>query len=574
MTEANSVLDIKFDKKIRVALLSSFTINGLEETLRVKCAQEKIEFISYVAGYNQYAQEILNTKSNLYKFDPDITFLILDTRSMMGNFFYSPYSLNTTERKEFVATKTNELLKLIDTFTKNSKSKLVVTNFNIPNYSPYGIIETKTEFSMHDMIHEINSKLKSNLIDKQSVFVYDFNQFVMYHGEANVFDYRKFLFGDIKISLDRIPHLANDLMSYIKAVLGLNKKCIVLDLDNTLWGGVVGEDGFDGIKLGPTSPGNAFMEFQRCLLSYWQRGIILAINSKNNYDDAMQVIKEHPYMILREKHFASMQINWNDKVSNLKEIANDLNIGLNSIVYFDDDPVNREIVSCNMPEVLVVNLPQDPSLYAQALTSLNDFNALQITDEDLSRGKMYLEQKARKELGISVTNLDEFLKQLNIKITMKGADQFTIPRISQLTLKTNQFNLTTKRYQEEDIVKFSQDDTKLVGCVKVEDKFGDNGITSVFIVDKESDSEWNIDTFLLSCRVMGRGVEDAILGHILQKAKSEGVKKVKGMYIPTKKNMPCEHFLSNCGFSKEGEFWSYSLDKSVKMPDHLKVVTE
>jgi FkbH-like protein len=574
MTEASSISDIKFDKKIRIAILGSFTINGLEETLRVKCAQEKIEFISYVAGYNQYAQEILNTKSNLYKFAPDITFLILDTRSIMGNFFYSPYSLNTTERKEFAATKTDELLKLIDTFTKNSDSKIVVTNFNIPCYSPYGIIETKTEFGMRDMIREINSKLSSNLVNERSVFVYDFSQFMMYYGEANVFDYRKFLLGDIKISLDFIPHLANDLMSYIKAILGINKKCIVLDLDNTLWGGVVGEDGFDGIKLGPTSPGNAFVEFQQCLLSYWQRGIILAINSKNNYDDAMQVIRDHPYMILREKHFASMRINWNDKVSNLKEIANELNIGLNSIAYFDDDPVNREFVSSTMSEVLVVNLPEDPSLYAQALTSLNDFNVLQITDEDLSRGKMYLEQKARKELETSATNLDEFLKQLDIKITMKGADQSTIPRISQLTLKTNQFNLTTKRYQEEDIIKFSQGGTKLIGCAKVEDKFGDNGITGVFIVDKESPSEWNIDTFLLSCRVLGRGVEDAILGHILQKAKSEGVKKVKGTYIPTKKNMPCEHFLSNYGFSEEDKFWSYSLNNPVKMPDYIKMVIE
>lgn len=220
-----------------------------------------------------------------------------------------------------------------------------------------------------------------------------------------------------------------------------------------------------------------------------------------------------------------------------------------------------------------VNLPNDPSLYAQTLTSLNDFNVLQITDEDLNRGKMYVQQKARKELESTATNLDEFLNQLNIKIRIKYADQFTIPRISQLTLKTNQFNLTTKRYQEEDIVRFSKDKSKMVGCAQVEDKFGDNGITGVFIVNKDTPTEWSIDTFLLSCRVMGRGVEDAILGHILREAKMQGVEKVKGVYIPTKKNMPCEDFLSNYGFAKDGDLWSYSLNNPIKIPDHLMVVT-
>lgn len=573
ITKANTISNIKFDKKIKLAILSSFTINGLEETLRVKCAEEKIECISYVGGYNQYAQEILNKESNLYKFKPDVTFLILDTRSILENYFYSPYSLNTEQRKEFVETKTSDLISLIKSFTKQSDSKLVITNFSVPSYSPNGIIETKTEFGMHDMIRDMNLRLNSNLINEPSVFIYDFNQFVMRYGETNVFDYRKFLFGDIKISLDLIPRFANDLMGYIKAMLGLNKKCIVLDLDNTLWGGIVGEDGFDGIKLGPTSPGNAYVEFQRQLLAYWQRGIILAINSKNNFDDAMQVIREHPYMILREEHFASMRINWNDKVSNLREIANELNIGLNSIAYFDDDPVNREFVSSGLPEVLSVDLPNDPSLYAQTLMSLNDFNVLQITDEDLSRGKMYVQQKSRKELESSATNLDEFLKQLDIKITIKDANQFTIPRISQLTLKTNQFNLTTKRYQEEDILRFSTDKSKIVGCAQVEDKFGDNGITGAFIINKDTPTEWSIDTFLLSCRVMGRGIEDAILGHILQKAKTQGVSKVKGTYIPTKKNMPCEHFLSNYGFVKDSDSWSYSLNNPIKIPNHLVVVT-
>jgi len=227
-----------------------------------------------------------------------------------------------------------------------------------------------------------------------------------------------------------------------------------------------------------------------------------------------------------------------------------------------------------LPEVLTVDLPKDPSQFVSILTQMNDFNVLKITEEDLTRGQMYLQQKKRTELEKNNTNLEDFLKQLDIKIKIKKADQVTIPRISQLVLKTNQFNLTTKRYQEEDIHKFSQDESVLVGCAQIEDKFGDNGITGVFILKKESPLEWEIDTFLLSCRVMGRGVEDGILGHLLQKAKAEGVKKIKARYIPTKKNKPCEGFLSCYGFKQEGDHHVFQLDDQIKIPHHLVVSEE
>src|SRR5256885_9656011 len=239
------------------------------------------------------------------------------------------------------------------------------------------------------------------------------------------------------------------------------------------------------------------MEFQRSLLALNQRGIILVINSKNNVDDALEVIRKHPHMILREENFASIRINWNDKVSNMKEIAEELNIGLDSIAYFDDDPVNREFMTMNLPEILTLDLPLDPAFYVSILHDINDFNVLKITEEDLKRKDMYLQEKQRKDFEKNVTNIEDFLKQLEIKLKIKKVDQFTIPRISQLTLKTNQFNLTTRRYQEEEIRQFSQDDNMLVGCVQVEDKFGDNGITGVFIVKKENQKEWTMDTFLL-----------------------------------------------------------------------------
>ena len=561
------------DKTVKIAILGSFTLTGLDECLKVKSAESSITYKSYIAPYNQYNQEFFNQSSDFYKFEPDLTFLIIDIRSFFGENFYFPYNVSSEGRKSFVKNKISELENLIQQFNNNLNSKLIITNFNIPSYSPNGIIETKNEFSFHEMIEEINNALRNISKQNDSVYVYNFNNFISKFGEKNIFDYRQFYVGDIQIAFNFIPYLANDLMGYIKPFSSKNKKCIVLDLDNTLWGGIVGEDGFDGIELGHTSNGKAFVDFQKHLLSLWHQGIILTINSKNNYDDAMKVIQEHPNMILREKNFASIQINWNDKAQNLNQIASEINIGTNSMVFFDDDKINQERIKQEFPEVLTIELPKDSSQYSSILKEINDFNVLQRTDEDAKRGEMYAQQRERNELKQSISNIDDFLKQLNIQVKIKKSNEFLIPRISQLTLKTNQFNLTTKRYHEEEIREFTNNKNYEVGCAQVEDKFGDNGITGVYIVDK-NEKNWIIDTFLLSCRIMGRGIEDAILSQILKDAKQNGVEEVRAKFIPTEKNKPSENFLSDFGFKKQENFWIYKLNNDIKSPNHLKVEIE
>ncbi len=570
INKSNEITKI-FDRKIRIALVSSFTINGLSEILKVKSAERNISCMVYEAPYNQYSQEILNKKSNLYKFLPDITFLILDTRNIFGEIFRFPYSISHLERAKIVENKINEIKNLLDKYIENSNSKIIITKLNIPSFSPNGIFESKTEYSFHNMIEDFNKQITKIYLNSENVFVYDFDKFITKNGEDNVFNYSQFFFGDLKISMDFLPTFGQDLMKYVIAYLGLTKKCIVLDLDNTLWGGIVGEDGFNGIKLGPEPPGNAFMEFQRVLLSLHQRGTILAINSKNNFEDAMKVIKEHPYMILKEEHFASMRINWNDKVSNMKEIIKEINIGSDSLVFIDDDPVNREFVKSVFPEILVVNLSDDPSSYVYEIENLIDFSVLKITDEDKNRGKMYLQQKKIIELEKTSTDLQTFLSQLNLKIIIKDVDEFTLPRVSQLILKTNQFNLTTKRYQEMDIEKMIKDSNFIVTCVQVEDKFGDNGIVGVFIIEKENQKEWRIDTFLMSCRIMGRDIEKGIMAHIINKAKENNVQKINADFIPTQKNKPVENLLSDHEFKKDGESWTYIINSEIKLPEYLSI---
>jgi len=564
----------EFDKKIKIGLLSSYSINGLKEILKVKSAERNISCKIYEAPYNQFAQEILNQDSGIYRFSPELTFLIIDTRNIFGELFRFPYSISSSERKQFVEKKIHEIKNLVDKFVEKTNSKLIITNLNIPSFSPNGIFESKIEYGLNEMIKDFNQKLIENYLNSENVYVYDFERFVSKNGEDNVFNYSQFFFGDLKISMEYLPIFGQDLMKFVIGYLGISKKCIVLDLDNTLWGGIVGEDGFNGIKLGPEPPGNSFMEFQRVLLSLHQRGIILAINSKNNYDDAIKVIKEHPYMILKEEHFASIRINWKDKVTNMKELVHEINIGSDSLVFIDDDPVNREFVKSIFPEILVVDLSDDPSSYASTIENIIDFSVLKITKEDKNRGKMYFRQKIINELEESTPDLQSFLSQLDLKIIIKEVDEFTLPRVSQLILKTNQFNLTTKRYQELDIKEMIQDPNFIVGCAQVEDKFGDNGITGVFIIKKESKEEWIIDTFLMSCRIMGRDIEKGIMTFIKNKARESDVKIIKADFLHTKKNKPIENFLPNSEFKKEDKYWTYTIKSEIKFPDYLTVKVE
>ncbi len=571
--ESKKLEELNNAKKIKIAILSSFTVTGLAETIRVKCNKNNINCLTYVSGYNQYNQEILNSKSDLYQFKPEIVFLIIDSKNIFKDIFNFYYVKSKKERKKIVEEKVNEIINLLKTFVEKTNNKIIISNLSIPSYSSLGILETK-DYGISQMILEFNEKLNTRLKNETSIYVYDLLQFFYRFGEQNIAEPHKIMIGDIKITFDYIPYLAEELMGYIKPYLGLNKKCIVLDLDGTLWGGIVGEDGFDGIKLGPEPPGNIFMDFQRWILALHQRGIILAINSKNNPDEALKVIREHKHMILKEEHFAAMRINWIDKIQNMKEIAEEINIDLDSIVFFDDDPRNCEIVKNALPQVLTINLPKDPSFYLPLIQNMNDFNVLKITNEDKKRGKMYYQQKQRNELKSETVNLEKYLEKLETKVTIKNVDQTTIPRISQLTMKTNQFNLTTKRYSEEEIKSMMNDSKIRIVCARVEDKFGDNGITGAFITKIKNKKELYIDTFLLSCRVIGREVEQTIMSFIVNEAKKEGLEKIIAEFIPTKKNSPASDFLSKSGFKKEGKIWVFNTSKEFKKPSIVSLIVK
>ena len=541
-------------KFIKIAFLSNFTITGIAETMKVLCFEHGVYAEHYTAPYNQYAQEILNKSSKLYNFRPNIVFILLDIENLLDDFYYFHYRMNTQQRKKFIQEKFDEIRNLIMILKENTNAKIVINNLFVPYYSSKGIIENKQELGIKRSVQQFNDMLESLSVNDSQLFVFDINSFYSKIGRENICDKKMCYLGDIKISPSALVKLSSEYMGYIFPLTSLTKKCIVLDLDNTLWGGIIGEDGIENIKLGPEKQGKPFLDFQKRLLELFERGVILAINSKNNYEDAIEVLRNHKYMVLKEDNFASMKINWQDKVKNIKEIAEELNIGLDSLIFIDDDKVNRELIRNFIPEVMVIDLPEDPCYYADVIENLKVFNLFNITDDDLKRGKMYIDQKKREKLKSEVTDIRTFLKHLEIKINLIQADKSTIPRIAQLTQKTNQFNVTTKRYQEEDIKNFSQSNDYIVKCIDVADKFGNYGITGVVIVTKHDAKEyWEIDTFLLSCRVLGKNIEFSLMQNIIDDAKRDGIKKIYGKFIPTKKNKPAENFLKDCGFILDKE---------------------
>jgi FkbH-like protein len=561
------------DKVLNIAVLASSTINGLKETLKVVCGENNLFSQVYIGEYNQYAQEILNSESALYQSNPDLVILNVDLRAIAGTYFTMPYSTPKEERRKWVEETANLFINLAVEVSTKSTAKVLLHNFEIPFYSPLGLVENKEDYGFIESLEDLNRKLRDHFKTSNQVFVFDYDTFCSRLGKENLLDYKMYYMGDIKFKTQNFPQLAQEYARYIKALALGSKKCIVLDLDNTLWGGVVGESGVEGIHLGPTAEGRSFLEFQQYLLALFKRGIILAINSKNNEEEALKAIREHPHMVLKEEHFAAMRINWNDKVANMKSLAEEINIGLDSMVFFDDDHLNRGLVNEFIPEVTVVDMPANTSLYVDTLLKLNYFDTLSLTTEDLKKGSMYVEEKQRRELAHN-TDLTQYLRMLNITLRIEHANKKNIPRIAQLTQKTNQFNLTTRRYTIEEIEAFSESENFQVITITLSDKFGDSGLTGLAIIDTNAPESWLIETFLLSCRILGRKAEDALLAHIIDTAKKEGAKSISGNFIPSENNIPAKDFYNNCGFKKIDtvgniETWEFDLSNRFDFPDFI-----
>ncbi len=561
--------------KFKIAILANCTIDFLAQYLEKECIEIDIHADIYKCGFNQYVQEILDKKSQLYKFNPEIIIIFLEGQILMPRWFeFTTLYKKPSVKKSMINEIHTDILSLIEKLDENTNSIILMNNFKLPYHSPLGILDNKFDYGLKKMIHTLNEKLENMFRNKDNCYLFDYSGVCSSFGQSKCCENKLYYGTKSTISIPFAKTLAKEYLRYIIPYNSLKCKCLVLDLDNTLWGGVAGEDGLPGIKLDTDGEGRAFYDFQKEIINLYNKGIMLAVCSKNNEKDALEIITKHPHMLLKKKHFSVLRINWEDKCKNIMEIANELNIGIDSLVFFDDSPFEREYVKSMLPRVKVVEVPEDSCKYTDAIKSIPWFESLDFTEEDLKRNDMYMSNKKREEFSLNFNSKEDYLNSLGTKITVEYANEFTIPRISQLTQKTNQFNMTTKRYTEGEIKKLLNNGFYVMCCI-VEDKFGDNGITGVCIASPAGETAY-LDTFLLSCRVLGRDVEKAFLFAIADNLFKKGFKKIRADFIKTQRNGQNQNFYLNSGFSiykKEDNRILFELkaENPLTCPSHIQI---
>lgn len=413
----------------------------------------------------------------------------------------------------------------------------------------YNVTYTDNDHRLRMAIDNYNKTLFELSEQYKNLKVIDFSEFTCRYPTEELIDWKFYFISQMGLNPKLSKYFKEWFSRKMDSIALKRKKCLVLDLDNTLWGGVLGEEGIEGIQIGGDYPGKAFLYFQEALLELSKKGVILTVCSKNNEQDVLDAWEKNPFLVLRKKHFASYRINWTDKAINIKEIAEELNIGLDSFVFVDDNPSERELIRQALPIVEVPEFPVQPYELPLFLKKLVEdyFNVYSITDEDKKKAQQYKANALRTQVQRSFGDFAEFLRSLDIQMTIEEANEFNIQRIAQMTQKTNQFNLTTKRYTDTDIRKFIREGWK-IWCLSVTDRFGDNGITGCIIIRGNE-----IDTLLLSCRILGKGIEQAFLKKTLMLLQEAGITTVKSTYSPTQKNRQVADFYDRIGFDLVSE---------------------
>ncbi|MCI8378541.1 MAG: HAD-IIIC family phosphatase [Lachnospiraceae bacterium] len=530
---------------IKISVLGSGSIQFIVLALRALLLKYDIKADIYEGEYDGIGMDILDGESSFYCFCPHVAILLPDYKDIRS----FPAVMSGWDEVLGWAKEQAEVYKQYWDLLQERLPGIHIFqgNFVIPVERELGNLEGNLPFSRNTCFQLLNLELLQ--CKPNNVTILDMEYTASYIGKKAWFDPAAWFWHKASFSVDYIGAVAGLIAGQIAAFYGKIRKCLVLDLDNTLWGGVVGDDGCNGINLDPNdAAGEAYLAFQRYLLRLKERGIILAVCSKNDLETAKEPFEKNPNMLLRLGDFAAFRANWENKAENIVGIAGELNIGLDAMVFFDDNPAEREIVRQNLPDVWVVDVPEDPADYVMRLNGENPFEWMQITAEDKERTETYHQNKKRKEMQESFRDYGEYLKALCMKGSaglVCGGDS---GRFVQLINKSNQFNLRTVRYSEGQIEEYLHNPN--VACLKIEleDKFSRYGVISCIILKKEGDDCF-IDTWVMSCRVLKRGVEDFAFKNILEIARKWGCKKIRGEYIPTKKNKMVENLYEGFGFS-------------------------
>jgi len=555
---ANRLKKYKKDKEkgsVKIAVLGSYSIQHFVGILDVFLTGLGIDANIYEGEYDGIYMDVLDDNSQFYAFEPQIALVLMDDRDIK----LSPDCLaSEAEAGQLADSQYENIAKLHQKIhQKLPGCQILQTNIVLPVSRALGNMEAGCAYSRHEFLRSINHALAVR--HPAYVTIIDMEYLASYAGKKLWFDFSSYFLTKAGYGADCHGMVCAAFARQIAAIRGKNYKCIVLDLDNTLWGGVVGDDGYDGIQIDPhNAVGESYRFFQRYLLELKKRGVILAVCSKNEEDIAKEPFIKNPDMLIKLEDISCFVANWEDKAGNIQRIAKELNIGVDSLVFVDDNPAEREIVKKYLPQVLVVDIPEDPACYVTAVEEANAFSWAQLTKEDLSRSESYAANREREQLMDSFVDYDEYLKALEMTAKVGSPEGAQLQRFVQLINKSNQFNLRTQRYSEADITDMKQDDAKRLLYVELTDKFSEYGIISCIILEKRG-SECFIDTWLMSCRVLKRGVEYLALNEVVKAAKEMGCDKIVGEYIATKKNKMVEKFYPSLGFIEISENL-YSLD--------------
>jgi len=558
-------------KPFRISLARSYTLEPLLPLLRARALLEGVDLSITLGEFNNFGAELFDASSALLKPQPDALFLALQTRDVAPKLWTDFPGLDAAAAQKLVDETVGFYQGLIGGFRRASAAPLILQGLEAPARRAFGALDARLGLGQAAAIEQVNDRLRAFCAKQSGVYFLDMDGLVARFGRQAWYDERKWLTARMPIAAPAQPAFLDELLRFLVPLCRGTAKVLVLDLDNTLWGGVIGEEGVNGIGLSHEYPGAAFRALQQVALDLHKRGILIVLCSKNNEADAFEAFDKHPEMLLRREHVTAHRINWEHKADNLRSLAKELNLGLDSFVFVDDNPAERALIRQELPDVRVLELPPEPMLYAEALQSVPWFEQLTLTAEDLARAALYAEERQRQTVMDEAGSLEAFLASLDVRVAVAPVDAGSLARAAQLTQKTNQFNLTTRRYQETALAERAASAQSAAYVLRSGDRFGDNGIVCVGLLDFNGPLA-EIDTLLMSCRVIGRGVETAFLSVLMQQAALRGAKRIGGWFLPTAKNAPSADFYARHGFAEGhgngegGVWWDYDLGVQGAVP--------
>lgn len=538
--------DLSGYPRVRMAVLGDCATQHLAMALRGCAADASLNLEVYDADYDQIDEQLINTDSEVYAFRPQFILIQMCVEKLYEAFCASPLSSRAGFAREVIG----HIERNWALVAQNCDARVLQFDFAQLEDAVFGSYGAKVEASFAYQLRLLNVLLAEAAARNKNVFVLDLSGVQSRMGRDTFYDPKFYYASRLPLSFQALPYAASLAVDMVRALRGQVRKCVVLDLDNTLWGGVIGDDGMAGIEIGELGAGHAFTDLQLWLRELKNRGILLAVCSKNNEDTAKEPFLKHPEMVLRLEDISLFVANWDDKVSNLHFIQQTLNIGMDSLVFIDDNPFERNMVRTMIPEITVPELPNDPGLYLSYLQSLNLFETASYSEEDRDRTRQYQAEVGRSTLKKQFASIDDYLIDLNMTAGVHPFDEFHYPRIAQLTQRSNQFNLRTVRYTEEDVRRLAGDERYVTMYFTLRDRFGDHGLISVVVLEKCPDGTLFVDTWLMSCRVLKRGMEEFIVNRMIRAARELGYQTIVGEYLRTPKNAMVADIYEKLGFRR------------------------